>query len=157
MDAVYIIDTSELINLDKQYPGHVFPKLWRNVEKLISEERILAPEEVLDEIKLGHGGLSEWCRKHRRMFRKTDALLDQVREIVGKHPKLVKHNLTRDTADPYIIALAVSHKNDISGLVPILVTAENVKREPGIPYAARECGIETCKLVGMFQREGWTF
>ena len=157
MDAVYIIDTSELINLDRHYPKDVFPKLWRNAENLISEGRILAPETVLDEIKRGHDGLSDWCKKHRKMFRKTNALLDQVRKIIGKHPQLVKHNLIHDVADPHIIALAVSHKNNLLGLIPIIVTAESVRKESHIPHVARDYGIETCRLMEMFKREGWKF
>ena len=66
MNAIYFVDTNELINLSRHYPKEVFPGLWDSIENLISEERILSPKEVLDEIELGHDELKEWCKEHRR-------------------------------------------------------------------------------------------
>ena len=157
MNAIYFVDTNEWINLSRHYREEVFPNLWRNVENLISKERILAPKEVLDEIKLGHDELVNWCKMHRRMFRNTNALIGQVQKIIRDHPTLVDPNATHESADPYIIALAMSYMNDIAGLVPIIVTDENVNRESGIPYVAKANDVQTCKLMEMFQREGWRF
>lgn len=42
MNVIYIIDTSELINLSSDYPKEIFSKLWENIERLIDEERMLA-------------------------------------------------------------------------------------------------------------------
>ncbi len=47
--------------------------------------------------------------------------------------------------------------NGISGWVPIIVTDENVNRKSGIPYVARNKGVQSCKLTEMFQKEGWQF
>ena len=157
MNAIYFVDTNEWINLNRRYPNDVFPNLWRNVEDLIFKGRILAPREVLDEIERGHDELVGWCRKHRKMFQNTSTLTGQVQNIIKNHPTLVNSNATHESADPYIIALAMSHMHDMADLVPIIVTDENVSRESGIPYAARANGIQTCKLMEMFQREGWQF
>lgn len=155
MSAIYFVDTSEWINLNRRYPDDGFPNLWSNVENLISKERILAPREVFDEIERGHDELVEWCKTHQKMFRDTSALTGQVQKIIRDHPTLVNRNATYESADPYIIALAASYKHDISGLVPIIVTDENVSKESHIPYVARANGVQTCKLAEMFQREGW--
>ena len=157
MDAIYFVDTSEWINLNRRYPNDVFPNLWRNVEDLISKGRILAPSEVLDEIERGYDELVEWCKKHQKMFRGTSALTGRVQEIIKNHPTLVNPNATHESADPYIIALAMSYMRGISGLVPIIVTDENVSKESRIPYVARANGVQTCKLMEMFQREEWQF
>ena len=54
MSIIYFVDTSELINLNNRYPRKTFPGLWENVEDLISQGRMLAPNGVRDEIKQGH-------------------------------------------------------------------------------------------------------
>lgn len=157
MDTIYFVDTSEWINLSRLYPKNVFSSLWDNVERLITKERILSPKEVRDEIERGHDELAEWCKTHRKMFRSTNRLTEQVKKIIDEHPALVDPNAPYESADPYIIALAASRKHDIAGLSPIIVTDENVNKESGIPYVARANGVQTCKLVEMFQKEGWRF
>ena len=157
MGAIYFIDTSEWINLSRHYPNEVFPSLWENIESLVSERRILSPKEVLDEIEYGHGELVEWCRAHREMFHNTDKLIKQVQEILKEHPTLVNPNATRESADPYIIALAASYRNNMSGQSPIIVTDENINKRSRIPYVARANGVQTCKLVEMAQKEAWKF
>lgn len=94
MNAIYFVDTSEWINLNRHYPNDVFPNLWRNVEDLISKGRILAPKEVLDEIKRGHDELVQWCNDHREMFQSTTALTGQVQKIIRNHPTLINPNAT---------------------------------------------------------------
>ena len=155
MDTIYFVDTSAWINLSRHYPEDIFPNLWGNIEELISEKRILAPKEVLDEIEHGHDELKEWCKKHRKMFQDADT--SQVKKIIKDHPTLVDAYARHESADPYVIALAVSCMNDISGWVPIIVTDENVNRKSGIPYVARNKGVQSCKLTEMFQKEGWQF
>lgn len=157
MGAIYFVDTSEWINLSRLYPKDVFSSLWDNVENLISEERILSPKEVRDEIKQGHDELAEWCKTHQKMFRSTDTLTEQVKKVIDEHPALVNPHAPYESADPYIIALAVSYKHDMMGLSPIIVTDENVNKKSRIPYVARANGVQTCKLVEMFQKEGWKF
>ena len=157
MSAIYFVDTNEWINLNRHYPKEVFSGLWENIENLISEGRILSPNEVLDEIKRGHDELVEWCRTHRTMFLNTDKLIGQVQKILKEHPTLVNPNARYESADPYLIALAASYKDNILGQSPIIVTDENVNKTSRIPYAARDNGVQTCKLVEMVQREGWKF
>ena len=151
------MDTSEWINLSRLYPKSVFSSLWDNVENLISKERILSPKEIRDELKRGHDEPAEWCKAHQKMFRSTSRLTEQVKKIIDAHPELVDPNAPYESADPYIVALAASYKRDIPGLSPITVTDENVNKKSRIPYAASANGVQTCKLVEMFQREGWTF
>ena len=157
MGAIYFVDTSEWINLSRLYSKSVFSSLWDSVENLISKERILSPKEVRDELKRGHDELAEWCKAHQKMFRSTSRLTEQVKKIIDEHPELVDPNAPYESADPYIIALAVSCKRDIPGLSPIIVTDENVNKKSRIPYAARANGVQTCRPVEMFQREGWKF
>ena len=84
-------------------------------------------------------------------------MANQVQKIIEKHTHLTNPDAPYDQADPYLIALAMQYKNDISGLIPIIVTEENAQNPSRIPYASRDNGVSTCKLLGMIQREGWEF
>jgi len=68
----YCIDASSLLKLKEDYPRKVFRKLWENVEQLIADERLVAPEEVYREIEFDDE-LSPWAQQHKRMFKKIDA------------------------------------------------------------------------------------
>ena len=129
MAIIYIIDTSELINLKNRYPKETFPNLWGNIEGLISKGRILAPKQVYDEIKYGDDELLEWCKEHRCMFQDMTDMMEKAQEIISKHPTIINHNAPEDTADPYIITLAYLHKYGKIGEIPIIVTAEKVTSE----------------------------
>ncbi len=157
MKALYVIDASSWINLKNAYPEEIFPSIWFKIDNLISEKQVLSPRIVQDEIDHGNDKLIEWVKTHSHIFVNTDNLIPQVQKILREHPTLIKPDAKYEEADPYVIALAASHKNDIASLSPIIVTEENQERTSGIPYAARDNGIPSCKLLEMIQREGWTF
>lgn len=158
MAVIYIMDTSEWINLFKRYPETVFPELWAKIENLISDTKIVSPEAVLDEIKRGDDEMVSWCKDHRKIFCDIDDLAGLAKKIIKKHPTLVKPDDKHVDADPFIIALAEFYKRgSIAKDTPIIVTDENVLRSSGIPYVARDYSIRTCKLLEMFKMEGWKF
>ena len=74
MDTIYIIDTSEWINLNRFYPEEIFSNLWKNLENLISKNRLFSPDEVLNELKRGNDKVAEWCRMHPKAFVSTDVM-----------------------------------------------------------------------------------
>ena len=83
----YVIDTSSLIDLNYRYPVDVFPGIWKNLEKLIANELLLSPKEVLKEIK--DESLKEWTKKQKKLFRELDELQVQiVQEILKKYSSL---------------------------------------------------------------------
>lgn len=157
MKALYIIDASSWFELKDAYPEETFPGMWSKINNLISEKRVLSPRIVRDEIDRGHDNLIKWAKTHSHIFVNTDNLIPQVQKILREHPELIKPDAKYEEADPYVIALAASHKNDIAGLLPIIVTEENQKRPSCIPYVAQTNGISSYKLLEMIQKEGWTF
>lgn len=157
MTITYIIDTSELINLKKYYPMETFPKLWENVETLIRKGMVIAPKQVYDEIRDGDDELIGWCKKHKRMFHDTSNIMGITKKIINRHPAIINPHAPRETADPHIIALAYSYKNEKIGKEPIIVTAENTTSEKKIPHIAETYDIKSCKLIDVFQREEWRF
>ena len=157
MSMTYIVDTNEWINLNKIYPKEIFPTLWGKVEGLISEGRMTSPSTVRDEIERGHDELVEWAKMHPEVFRSTDVLMGQVRRIVSDHRHLIEPDERHESADPHIIALAISIKNNLNDQTPIIVTDENERKQSRIPYVASTYGVPACKLLEMIRGEGWVF
>ena len=156
MSTTYIIDTNEWINLKTYYPRRIFPNLWKHIEKLITDVRILEPRAVLDEIKRGDDELVEWCKRYPQMFQNTDNITSQVQNIIHEHPSLINPHKPYEDADPYIIAFAQS-RQDAHGRTAVIVTAEHASKQSRIPHVARTYDLETCTLLEMFQKERWEF
>lgn len=132
MAVIYFIDSSSWINLIRNYPNDIFPTIWKTIEGLVAKGWLLSCKEVLDEIKLRDDKLVEWSKIHRKIFLNTNRYNKQVQKIIHKHPTLIKPDEERKIADPYIIALATSHKHRL--MEPVIVTEENKQRESGIPW-----------------------
>lgn len=159
MNSIYVIDASALILLSQHYPKEVFSSLWGSVEDLIKAKNILAPNQVFREIEQGgDDDLTKWCKANSRMFlNNTSDVIKFAQEIIQKHPKLINPYATRETADPFLIALARSLKSNVTDSKPIIVTDENETKVDRIPHVSRTYKIDSLKLTGMFQSEKWTF
>lgn len=159
---IYIIDACSLIEMKDRYPANTFPSVWENMEKLFKDRRLIAPDEVKEELL--DDELKRWIRNKRKMFIKTD--LEQimmVKEILEKNPFLAKpEKPIGPNADPWIIALAVLLKTkEEQGLFStkehIIVTEESKFKSNRIPAVAKNYGIESINLKELFQKEGWRF
>jgi len=159
----YVIDTSSLIDLNYRYPVDVFPGIWKNLEKLIANELLLSPKEVLKEIK--DESLKEWTKKQKKLFRELDELQVQiVQEILKKYPSLAKPDKDGPQADPFVIALAVSLEKDPQKTLiktikkRIIVTEERLKgSKEKIPFVCKDYDIDCINVIELFRTEGWKF
>jgi hypothetical protein len=80
LERGYCIDTCALIDLWRRYyPPDIFPGLWEDIEKLVKQRLLVAPREVLEELKGVDDELLEWARNHDDMF--LDLNDDQLREV----------------------------------------------------------------------------
>jgi hypothetical protein len=58
----YCIDTCALIDLwRRHYPPDVFPGLWEDIERLVNQGRLIAPREVLEELRGVDDEILEWA------------------------------------------------------------------------------------------------
>ncbi len=160
----YCVDTSALIDLNYLYPRSVFATLWRSLERLVEEGRLIAPSDVLEELKRGDDDLTEWAKKQRRMFRTQDAkLLREVSAILKVVPDLADATRTRPVhADPFVVALAqIEHQHAQTELLLAGCTVVCHEGRRGqrlrIPDACDRLGIECIRFQALFKREGWSF
>lgn len=107
---IYIIDTSSLIEMKDKYPEIVFPSVWRKMEELFKQGRLIAPEEVKDELM--DEELKKWIKNKEKMFIKANKEQAEIQiEISKKFTFLAKpEKIGGPNADPWIIALAISLK-----------------------------------------------
>jgi len=159
MNRIYVVDASAWILLSQHYPKEVFSSLWGSIEDLIKAKNILAPRQVYREIEQGgDDDLTKWCKTNSRMFLNNNSdVIRFAQEIIQNHPSLINPYATRETADPFLIALARSLKSNITNSQPIIITDENEVKIDRIPHISRTYGLESLKLTGMFQNEKWNF
>ncbi|MDR3695094.1 DUF4411 family protein [Mucilaginibacter sp.] len=103
----YVIDSSALFDLKRNYPPTVFKGVWGNFERMCSSLEIISVREVKIEVEKGMDWLVEWAKDHSKIFLEpTLEELIHVGELQEKYPHLIDYNSDRPAADPFVIACA---------------------------------------------------
>jgi len=158
----YVIDSSSLIDLNRHSPIDVFPSVWNNLESLISQDRLVAPLEVLNEITQTDDQLYKWAKEQANLFREpTEKQIEIVKDILKIYPSMVKEDREYD-ADSWVIALAIEMKSNPQQTLLqkeiIIVTEEKIRGEKvRIPYVCQKYQIDSIGIIEMFRIEGWKF
>lgn len=156
----YCIDTNALIDLwRRKYAPDVFPSLWEEIERLISQGKLVAPREVLRELEKQDDELLKWAKAHKGMFKDLDNdQLAQVRNILKEFPRLVDENKETPDADPFVIALAMSKGwTVVTSEQPANLTVNPTAR-PKIPNACEHFSVRCIyELLEFFREQKWEF
>ncbi|ACB86078.1 DUF4411 family protein [Natranaerobius thermophilus] len=154
---MYCIDTSSLIHCwRRDYPPDVFASLWENIDILIDNNTLFAPEEVLHELDRGGDDLYEWAKNRKSMFISSDYDIQIiVSDIVNRHPKfLPETSYTGVWADPYVVALAYNcEAYVITGEKRVGPNAKQLK----IPNICDFYNIECVNVLEMIRHQRWSF
>ena len=150
---VYCIDTSSLIAAwQERYPIENFPSFWNKFDGLITDNRLVAPIEVLHETSKRSDELHAWLKQRKAMFKEIDDTIQiQVAEILTRFPRLVGERKLRNSADPWVIAMAYAN-----GLQ--LVTDEKPTgspTRPKIPDVCIDLNMEAIGLLQLIKNEKW--
>ena len=160
----YLIDTSSLICLFNKYPEEVFGTLYPKFDNEIKSENIKAPFQVLNELKRGDDTAYHWVKTYSKIFfiSLNNKILQKAVEIIDKYPELTKNlGLTstgNDPADPYLIGIAVLHKEeslDTPNIVKIITEEGNKKNH--IPDIASKYGVDCINILDFFKEMKWKF
>ena len=158
----YIMDTSSLVELNRHNPIDVFPSVWNNLESLSKKDLLVAPAEVLSEVKERDDELASWAKRNKRIFRPpTKKQIEILKDILKNYPALIKEDRKYD-ADARVVALAVdmkaSYQQTIIEIKRIVVTEEKLRGEKvKIPLVCQKYEIEAIGIIEMFRVEGWKF
>lgn len=158
--AVYCIDTSSLVDLWRWRPMKRHKEVWERVEKLIEDSRLVAPKMVLDELHRQDDELATWARGRKRgLFRRTSQdLVKLARKICNEFHGLVDPDQPFNSADPFVVALAVLESKAVYGQKVFVVTEERYAPDsPRIPRVCEAYGLKYLTIHQMFLFEGWNF
>lgn len=149
----YCFDTSIFIDgMKKRYPPSVFGSIWNYVDKLISEARILAPEEVWEEIQRQDDEVKNWFKGRRQVFiREDEPTQRNVAAIMAQFPGFAAAGNERACADPFVIGMAQAH-----GLVVVSqeeLVLKHKLTKPKIPNVCRAFKIDCLNMVKFLERE----
>lgn len=159
MADIYCVDTNSFSEL-RSFTRALFPGVWRKIEQLVAERRIVAPHEVLRELSKRHADIYDWAKAQPIFVELDDAQVAAVRQIQERF-NIADHDATGPVADELVVALPLSR---VGGqLMPadtyIVVTQES----PGglgaakIPNVCEAFGLACIKIADMFVREGLRF
>lgn len=158
----YISDTSSLVKLNRNNPLDVFPSIWKNLEILVSNNRLIAPKEVLNEINQNDDQLSKWAKSQKGMFiEPTPKQIGFVKNILRDYPSILDVDRKYD-ADPWVIALALemaTHpQKTLFTIKRIVVTEEKLRgNKVRIPLICEKNSIESIDIITLFRIEDWKF
>ena len=158
----YIMDTSSLVELNRHNPIDVFPSVWNNLESLSKKGLLVAPAEVLSEVKDRDDELASWAKRNNNIFKPPTKKQTQIlTDILKKYPALVKEDRRYD-ADAWVVALAVemvtNSQQTLTQIKRVIVTEERLRGDKiKIPYVCQKYNIESISIIEMFRIEEWKF
>ncbi len=151
----YCIDTSALLDgWTRWYPAEIFPTLWDRLAAIVRAGQLIAPEDVLLELRKQDDALTKWAKAQTALFHPLDTSTQEaLREVMAAFPRLVNTQKDRSTADPVVIALA-----KVRGFA--VVTGEKAAgttERPRIPNVCQHFGIRHLNLTALIRENGWVF
>ncbi len=151
---IYCLDTSAFIeSWQRYYPIDSFPGIWNELESLIKNKRIIAPKEVLLEIRRKDDDLHKWIKNNEDIFIELDDDFQKaVSEIMTAFPKLVDERSGKSSGDPFVIALAKIRKTPV-----ITYEKGGTEQRPKIPNVCNHYKIPCFGFIDLIQIENWKF
>lgn len=147
----YCIDTSALIHLSMEYPVDVFPSPWADLERLKSNGRLIAPRQVLEELRRKNDVLFKWAKANRDMFAQvTEEQTRLANDIVHNFPNLIDEKKETEEADPFVIALAITDGCAV-------VTQEKGESGRKIPGVCKHYEVQCLSLLELFREQKWEY
>lgn len=151
----YVFDTSAFIEAwVRSYPPDSFPQLWERMDALVASGQLIAPEEVLEELRVQDDDLHAWVKvRSPNIIQPTSReLMLEARAVLAEHPMLTKPGTGRSAGDPFVIALAALHSSPV-------VTQERggSASKPRIPFVCGARGVRRMTLLEVIRAEHWSF
>ncbi|HTR72333.1 MAG TPA: DUF4411 family protein [Solirubrobacteraceae bacterium] len=150
----YCFDTSSLLECwSRSYPPDIFPGLWRNLDDLIIQKRVLCPDEVRVELEKQDDELSQWVKVRPHMFVPLDDTIQSATSaVLEQHPLLMKATKNRNGADPFVIATA-----RVKGSTVVTEEKGGTAARPKIPSVCESLGVPCINVLGFIRANGWRF
>ena len=153
----YVIDTSVISALHRNYFRSRFITLWDRFDGLVANGRVTSTREVLRELE-DHGGAAyEWAENNSDLFVTPDAnesaFVVEIFSIPHFQSNIERQKLIRGgrNADPFLIARAAATSSSV-------LTMEKIKPNAAkIPNICQHFSIPCVDLEQFMEAEGWVF
>jgi hypothetical protein len=149
---LYSIDTSALLDgWVRNYPPDVFGSVWSGLKNLGNGGRLVASDEVIEELAKKDDGVWKWAKSELTLYTMDAEIQRVVAEILAVHQRLVDERRNRSKCDPFVIALA-----KMKGFT--VVTGEKASgnlQKPRIPDVCGALNIKCINLLALFREQGW--
>ena len=148
---IYCFDTSAFIDAWRRYylPHLEFCKpVWKLIDELMSSERIIISEEVLNELKDKDDEIFKFVKRYPKIVREIDEKQTEIAsKILESHSQIIdKKKTTKNHADIFVMALA-----SITGST--VVTFEGDNGGYGIPTVCKPYKIECLRFQQFLEKE----
>jgi hypothetical protein len=154
---MYVLDTSIISALHKNYYRSRFVSLWDSFDDLVAQGLVSSAREAFRELEDFGGDSFEWAEKNVELFHMPDAkeglFVASIYSNIHFQANIEKQKILRGgrNADPFLIARAAS----IGGT---LVTMEQFKPNAAkIPNICNYFKVPCIDLLGFMEKEGWVF
>lgn len=153
----YVVDTSMLSALHRNYYPERFPSLWKLFDQMTANGGFTSTREVYRELEDYGGAAFEWADRNRELFvtpdRNEGAFVARIYSVPHFQANIEKQKMYKGgkNADPFVIARAAV----IGGTV---VTMEKLKNNAAkIPNICAHFGVNCVDLEGFMANEKWSF
>ncbi len=155
--AVFVIDASSLIHMNRNYPPDIFAPIWSRLTELAGNGDVRSHRQVRKELDQGDPDdpVRVWAKTNRTCFSEQDEAQQVVlKAILAKYPGIVKALKQKEHADPWCVAYARVLTD--AGEDCCLVNEEAPKGDGShrIPNVCKEFGVKFTRLVGFYRRVG---
>lgn len=154
---MYVIDTSVVSALHRNYFRSRFVTLWQRFDEMVANDGLTSTREALRELE-DHGGAAyEWAANNTGLFVTPDAtegaFVAKIYAVPHFQANMEQQKLIRGgrNADPFLIARAAATGSTV-------LTMEKLKQNAAkIPNICQHFSIPCVDLEQFMEAEGWTF
>jgi hypothetical protein len=154
---VYVLDTSVLSALHRNYYRERFPSLWKLFDQMIVDGGFTSTREVFREIEDLGGAVLEWATKNQELFvvpnAKEGGVVATIYAVTHFQANMEKQKIYKGgkNADPFVVARAAV----LGGTV---VSMEKLRPNAAkIPNICQHFGVGCIDLEEFMEVQGWTF
>lgn len=164
---MYLVDSNFFIQAHRAvYPLDIATGFWNKVKILAVSGTIFSIDKVKNELYNKNDELEIWCKENlpNRFFKDSSDMIKEYAQITTWAISKVDHYLPNalsefldaDEADAFLVAYALSDKDNIT-IVTQEVSQPNGKRRIKIPEPCNAFKIKYINTIEMFRQLGETF
>ena len=159
---VWVIDTSSICQIRRQFQNTVKPRVFERLTELVSEERLVFPPEVIGELERGAEDRKRpdaqlaWAKLNEDVAcAELTCSFEEIRDVLAEVPTVLDPDKDSgaEEADPYVLAVALRLR--ANGVDARIVTEErtDTPTKMSLNTAAGLLGIPSLPLGGFIVKE----